>query len=270
MRHFSSVSIAQSPSSLSVPPNAKLPGVTNDQGNFISIGHITLTVILLLTSILTGWQWLRSRRTIKQLQGEKIKQTDTLNQALQTLNEYRQSSDLKGAKILALDYLRMRLDEEVFRYQVIHQLEEHFTALVSQVVKSTLPETPTVKQILLDRRIDVKCDLEGLEEKWYNCTVLRIHVQLRKLPLQSSSNTVKQMVEAVTFFLNHPQGQSEWKTPLQDQWLGLRWESSNDPLPLLNLQNSPAKTKESKANRPHQAKDFSNPNPLSVLGQPAP
>ncbi|MFM1843359.1 MAG: hypothetical protein RLZZ490_2101, partial [Cyanobacteriota bacterium] len=132
-----------------------------------------------------------------------------------------------------------------------HQVQEKLTNLISQLVKSTLPTAPSSSQILLDRLIDIEYDLEGLEGKWYRCTVLRIHVQLRKLPLQSSSNTIKQTVEAVTFFLNHPQGQSEWKTPLQEQWLALCWESSNQPLPLLNLQNYPTKQRDPSDSRRH-------------------
>lgn len=220
-------------------------GLINNNGSSFPVSPLILVVILLLASLLTGWQWFLSQRKIKQLQQEKIKQTENLDQALLTLQDHLNSPDLQGSKILALDYLRMRLDEEVFRYQIIHQVQEQLTNLISQLVKSTLPEPSPSKQIVLDRLIEIEYDLEGLEGKWYRCTVLRIHLQLRKLPLQSSSNTIKQMVEAITVFLNHPQGQSEWKTPLQEQCLALRWESSNQPLPLLNLQNYPAKTRDS-------------------------
>jgi len=249
---FSSSPIAQSPlipgDRLGTSDGGQLlensSGLTPEPGILFSANYGLLGVILLLTSTLTGWQWFRSWQKIKQLQREKQQQADSLTQASLTLQEHLNGPELNGAKILALDYLRMRLDEEIFRYQIIHQVQEQLTNLVTQLVKSTLPETPTTKQVLLDRLIEIEYDLEGLEGKWYRCTVLQIHVQLRKLPLQSSSSTVRQMVEAITLFMGHPQGQSEWKTPLQEQWLGLRWESSNHPLPLLNLQNYPAKSKE--------------------------
>ncbi|MEB3160016.1 MAG: hypothetical protein VKL20_01005 [Synechocystis sp.] len=269
MRDFFPSPIAQSTSMPGVPLDKTVSGVTNEhEAPFLSSGF-ALTIVLLLVSILTGWQWFRSQKKIKQLQQETTKQADDLNQTLITLQEHFNSPDLKGAKILALDYLRMRLDEEVFRYQIIHQVQEQLTALISQLVKSTFPEPPNPKQILVDRLIEIEYDLEGLEGKWYRCTVLRIHVQLRKLPLQSSSNTIKQMVEAVTLFLNNPQGQSEWKTPLQEQWLALRWESSNQPLPLLNLQNYPTQQKDpsdSQRNGTIRTKAAGNPSPISPTG----
>ena len=245
MRNFSSSLIAQSQSIPPDRPTSDSSVSANVDGSTIPISGLVLVAILSLGSVLSGWRCLRSQQRIKQLQQEQATQTEKLDQTLLTLQDHLNNPDLKGAKVLALDYLRMRLDEEVFRYQIIHQVQEQLTDLITQLVKSSLPEFPPSKQILLDRLIEIEYDLEGLEGKWYRCTVLRIHVQLQKLPLQSSSNTIKQMVEAITFFLNHPQGQSEWKTPLQEQWLALRWESSNQPLPLLNLQNYPAKPRES-------------------------
>ncbi|MGA1623494.1 MAG: hypothetical protein ACO36E_12325 [Synechocystis sp.] len=226
-------------------PSSPLSGATHQDSAVLLAGNWLLSAVLLLGTVLTGWLWWQSQQKLKQLQRENAKQGENLEQTSSTLQDYLNSSALRGSKILALDYLRMRLDEEVFHYQIIHQVEEKLTELVGSLVKSPLPEGGTTKQILLDRLIEIEYDLEGLEGKWYRCTVLQIHVQLRTLPIQSSSNTIKQMLEAVTLFITHPQGKAESKMPLQEQWLKLRWESSNQPLPLLNLQNYPANNRAS-------------------------
>lgn len=265
MHEFSPFLLAQSSfSTTSSFSESQQNGNNNGADPIIPMGGLAIGIMALLSAAAMGWQFCRTQQKIKQLRHQNLEQEEKLQQTKSTLQDYLNSPDLKASKILALDYLRMRLDEEVFRYQIIHQIEDKLSRLLSQLVNAPPQDGVASNPILQDCILDIEYDLEGLEEKWHKSTVLRLHVQLRKLPIQSTSNTVKQMVEAITLFANHPQGKAEWKTPLQQQWLVLRWEASNHPLPLLNVQNYPAQTKDAyPSSRQHNGFDGTPTQPQS-------
>lgn len=90
----------------------------------------------------------------------------------------------------------------------------------------------------VDETFEIIYDIEGVEEQWHSGVLFRFQLKLSKLPIQSSSATVKQIVECIEVFLAHSIQQHRWHPSIQGSLVNLSWDENSKPIPLLCLEQS--------------------------------
>ncbi|MFN5516106.1 MAG: hypothetical protein ACK5CA_15545 [Cyanobacteriota bacterium] len=191
-----------------------------------------LSGLLLVVSLWSQWRLLQARRRLRQSQDR----VETLEQELQTaipaLRQRESDPDLLGARHLSLDYLRMRLDEEVFHYTVMNQIKQQVTDAINAALRATLPGKD---ELQVNQCFEVLHSLEVAPQRWQAVVLFRVQIKLAQLPTQSSSATIQQLLEAIEEFLNRHLQHPQWITVIQNLKVALAWDNQSRPVPLLSL-----------------------------------
>lgn len=221
-----SASPSHPPVSLNIPPSLFLPG-------------IGLSSFVLLLALWQQWRLFQQGRVIATLQ--------RINQALEAEkqsmeHQYQQQenrTDLKDAYTLSLDYLRMRMDEEVFHYNVMNQIRNKISEIVAVSLRT---EPPGAGNLHLDQVFNITYDFETYEGEWRSAVLFRLKVSLYQFPLQSTSSTINQLLECIKVFVSHSTQQPSWQADLQGCVINISWDESQKPVPLLCLEQGELKS----------------------------
>lgn len=191
-----------------------------------------LSGLLLLATLWSQWSLRQTRRRLRESQ----RRAQTLEQELQTaipaLRQRETDPDLLGACHLSLDYLRMRLDEEVFHYTVMNQVKQQITDAINSALRSTLPGKDKLQ---VNQCFEVLHSLEVAHQRWRPVVLFRVQIKLAQLPTQASSATIQQLLEAIEEFLNHHPRHPRWLTLIQNVKVAIAWDEQEKPVPLLSL-----------------------------------
>ena len=227
----------ETPSNTSVNASAKSNGL-NGQMWMVS----TIILLIILATLVAYGQWQLIKLT-KALKFEKFKSKDLkkkLKLALVTIRKMEANPDLVHAREFNLDYLRMRMDEEVFHYVVVNQIKMKVTQLIGSALR---PSTDQVQAGVvtggrnIDESFDITYEVETEEGKWKKGVLFRISIKLIKLPTQTSSSTVGQLLECIETFLS-PTPHENWQPNIQGQVVFISWDQKAKPTPLLVLEQS--------------------------------
>ncbi|GBF78972.1 hypothetical protein [Aphanothece sacrum] len=203
----------------------------------------TITLLVIITGLIIYGNWQLTQMT-KALNFEKFKNKDLkkkLKLALVTIRKMEENPDLIHAREFNLDYLRMRMDEEVFHYVVVNQIKLKVTQLMGTALR---PSTDKVQAGVItggrpiDENFDVTYEIETQEGKWNKGILFRIQIKLTKLPKQSSSNSVHQIIECIETFLAPNLNQKNWQPAIHGQIVSMNWDQKAKPTPLLVLEQS--------------------------------
>ncbi|MGK7956771.1 MAG: hypothetical protein AB4063_16200 [Crocosphaera sp.] len=226
------------------PSNPSVPSSSASQGSGEQLWMISTIVLFLLLGIVVAYgQWQR-RKTAKALNFERFKSKDLkkkLKLALVTIRKMEENPDLVHAREFNLDYLRMRMDEEVFHYVVVNQIKIKVTQLIGAALR---PSTDNVQAGVIaggrniDESFDVTYEVETQEGKWNTGVLFRISIKLVKLPTQSSASTVSQIIECIENFLSSITSDENWQPAIQGQVVMISWDQKAKPTPLLVLEQS--------------------------------
>ncbi|MDJ0731705.1 MAG: hypothetical protein QNJ33_17110 [Crocosphaera sp.] len=227
--------------------NPSFPSVTPSTGSQGSGGELwmisTIILLIILGILIAYGQW-QLRQTAKALNFEKFKSKDLkkkLKLALVTIRKMEQNPDLVHAREFNLDYLRMRMDEEVFHYVVVNQIKMKITQLIGSALR---PSTDKVQAGVItggrniDESFDVTYEVETQDGKWNKGVLFRISIKLMKLPTQSSASTVTQIIECIENFLSPITSNDHWQPAIQGQVVLISWDQKAKPTPLLVLEQS--------------------------------
>lgn len=226
----------ESPQSLSVTPSVK----SNDSSGQIWM-FSTLFLLVVIVALIGYGQW-QLKTITKALTFEKFKSKDLkkkLKLALVTIRKMEENPDLVHAREFNLDYLRMRMDEEVFHYVVVNQINMKVTQLIGAALR---PNTDTVQAGVvtggrkIDESFDVTYEVETQDGKWNKGVLFRIQIQLTKLPTQSSAATVSQIIECIENFLAINASHENWQPTIQGHVVVMNWDQKAKPTPLLVLE----------------------------------
>ncbi|ACB54038.1 conserved hypothetical protein [Crocosphaera subtropica ATCC 51142] len=226
------------PSNPSVTPS---PGSSGSSGQLWMISTISLSVILAVFIAYGQWQL---KQTAKTLKFEKFKNKDLkkkLKLALVTIRKMEGNPDLVYAREFNLDYLRMRMDEEVFHYVIVNQIKMKVTQLIGAALR---PSTDKVQAGMMtggrniDESFDVTYEVETQEGQWNKGVLFRISIKLMKLPTQSSASTVSQILECIENFLSPITTKENWQPAIQGQVVLISWDQKAKPTPLLVIEQS--------------------------------
>ncbi|MGL5033389.1 MAG: hypothetical protein ACRC6M_06260 [Microcystaceae cyanobacterium] len=232
--------------------NSGTPVITTANSSLWIVGAVGLSFILIVLGVVTKIKFNQKQQAIANLQ----QSNDQLQEELSTVNEKLEAStqnpDLHFAHSILLDYIRMRMDEEVFHYLVINQIRTGVTDLIGASLRRTveIPEesrSSTSSNLQIDHALDITYEIEIADGKWSSGVLFRLDLKLRELPIQSSSNTVNQMLECIEVFLSHSIQQPRWTSDLQGRLITLAWDEKTKPIPLLCLEQLEAKKAKEKS-----------------------
>jgi hypothetical protein len=221
------------------------PSPQSDQAG-IPLIWVSLTGILLLGIVGLGFYGKNKfDKHAKAMRLEKYKNKELqkkLKLALQTIKKMEANPDLVHSREFNLDYLRMRMDEEEFHYSIITQIKIKMKQFITVALRPNTGSVTTVgvantsgRQIEEIFDITYETDRQG---KRIKRILFRVQVKLTKLPTQSSSSTVAQIIECIEQFLNPSEDNENWQPSIQGRLAILRWDQKAKPTPLLVLEQS--------------------------------
>jgi hypothetical protein len=196
--------------------SAKTPPQSGQVWLFASIG------LLLLLIGLAVYGKLKIDDMAKKLKFEQFKTTDLqkkLKLALNTIRKMEGNPDLVHSREFNLDYLRMRMDEEVFHFAVVNQIKIKVKQLISVALRPTQGNQTAVgiasaggRQV--DETFDVMYETEGGGKRTLR-VLFRIQIVLMKLPTQATSATISQIIDCIETFLNPKEEHETWQPTIQ-------------------------------------------------------
>lgn len=216
---------------------------------FSSLG-LFLTVIGLAV-----YSRFKHKQLKKALQYEQIKVASLekrLNTALGTIRQWEENPDLINSRDCNLDYIRMRMQEPVFRNVLVNQAKVKVKQFVSTAMRINLSQNAgggiaSKNGFNIDETFDITYDRDS-QGKSIRRVLFRIQVKLTKLPTQATSTTINQIVECVEMFLSPTERRKEWSSDSQGDrrrnWLPtiqghivtMSWNQKAKPTPLLLLE----------------------------------
>ena len=187
-----------------------------------------------------------------------------LKLALTTIKKMETNPDLVHSREFNLDYLRMRMDEDVFHRAIVHQVRMQIKQMVTIALRPNTAHHTTVGVAntsgrSIDEIFDVYYETET-QGKRTKRVLFRIQIKLIKLPTQSSSNTVKEIIKCVEKYLSPSDIENNWQPAIQGRVVALQWDQKAKPTPLLVLQQLSDGSNVSFRSNPAQRKQYEELN----------
>jgi hypothetical protein len=181
--------------------------------------------------------------TAKKMKAEQYKKNDLekkLKLALNTIRKMETNPDLVHSREFNLDYLRLRMDEEVFHFAIVNQIKIKVKDLISVALRPGSSQVAvgiagTGRQV--DETFDVVYDTES-EGKRVKRVLFRIQIKLMKLPTQSTSATISQIIDCIETFLSPSEDHETWQPTIQGRIVTIRWDQKAKPTPLLVMEQT--------------------------------
>jgi hypothetical protein len=201
-----------------------------------------LFILLVAVSIFTQVQYNRMQKQLKFANYKNDELQKRVKMALGTIGKMEKNPDLIHSREFNLDYLRMRMEEELFHFQIVNQLKVKVKQQLTVALRSRPAESSGVVGIAgKARQIDQLFDVvyktsEALGSK--TRILFRIEIKLAKLPTQSTSSTINQIIECIETFLSPEAEGGAWQPTIQGRLASMHWDQKAKPTPLLILEQS--------------------------------
>ncbi|NES99251.1 MAG: hypothetical protein F6K62_08325 [Sphaerospermopsis sp. SIO1G2] len=165
-----------------------------------------------------------------------------LKLALETIRKMETNPDLVHSRDFNLDYLRMRMSEEVFHYDIVNQIKGKIknkitTALRRGQSQNSQVGVPSSSGRQVDEIFDVEHET-GVPPNTLKRVLFRIQVRLIKLPTQATSTTTSQMIDCIETYLSPGNEDDSWQPTIQGRIVYMHWDQKAKPTPLLVLEQS--------------------------------
>jgi hypothetical protein len=205
---------------------------------YTSMGLATALVVLGITSAL------QYRKLQKKLRFEMIKNRETTKRveiAGETITKMEKNPDLIHARDFNLDYLRMRMAEEKFRFSIVNQSKIKIKQQISVALRPTQALDGELGMASAGRQIDQIFDVEyepADMPKGTKRVLFRIEIKMVKLPTQPTSQTIGQIIDCIESFLSPGQENDSWQPTIQGRLANMRWDQAAKPTPRLVLEQT--------------------------------
>lgn len=198
-------------------------------------------VLLVGLGVFSQLQIKRLRKQIKFVEYKNRDLQKKVKMALGTITKMEKNPDLIHSREFNLDYLRMRMDEELFHFQIVNQLKVKVKQQLSVALRPRQAESGMVGISSKPRPIDQIFDVvyktsEALGAK--TRVLFRIQIKLAKLPTQATSTTINQIIECIETFLSPEAEGGSWQPTIQGRLANMHWDQKAKPTPLLVLEQS--------------------------------
>jgi len=200
-----------------------------------------LFVLLIAAGVMNYLQGKRLRKQIKFIDYKNRELQKRVKMATATISKMERNPDLVHSREFNLDYLRMRMEEEMFHFQIVNQLKVKVKQQLAAALRPQQAESGMVGIASKARQIDQIFDVayktsEALGSK--TRILFRIEIKLAKLPTQSTSTTINQIIECIETFLSPEAEGGAWQPTIQGRLANMHWDQKAKPTPLLILEQS--------------------------------
>jgi hypothetical protein len=162
--------------------------------------------------------------------------------ALETIRKMETNPDLVNSRDFNLDYLRMRMSEEVFHFAIVNQVKIKVKDKISQALRPNQAQQGTIGIASnTGRQVDEIFDVEyetGVMPNIAKRVLFRIQIKLMKLPTQATSATISQIIECIETYLSPMDDEDNWQPTIQGRVAYMHWDQKAKPTPLLVLEQS--------------------------------
>ena len=165
-----------------------------------------------------------------------------LKLALESIRKMETNPDLVNSRDFNLDYLRMRMSEEVFHFAIVNQIKIKVKDKISQALRPTQAQQGTLGIAnSAGRQVDEMFDVEyetGTPPNSAKRVLFRIQIRLMKLPTQATSATISQIIDCIETYLSPIDDEDTWQPTIQGRIASMHWDQKAKPTPLLVLEQS--------------------------------
>ncbi len=200
-----------------------------------------LLILLIAMGVFTQIQ---ANKLRKQLRFETYKNRELAKKiklALRTITKMERNPDLIHSREFNLDYLRMRMEEELFHFAIVNQLKVKIKQELSIALRPRQAEAGVIGISSQPRRIDQTFDVEYRPHDRPEAkkrVLFRIQIQLAKLPTQATSTTISQIIDCIENFLSADAEKNSWQPTIQGRIAQMHWDQKAKPTPLVILAQS--------------------------------
>jgi hypothetical protein len=243
-----SVFIAQTgskPKKTTLREQATQPDQAEASSQAPSIWQVTSTGLLLVLVALVIYTKLQSDKLNKKIRFEKFRTSEfekKLKLALETIRKMETNPDLINSREFNLDYLRMRMAEEVFHFAIVNQVKIKVKDKITQALRPSQVSTGVVGIANTSgRQVDEIFDVEheiGAAPNIIKRVLFRIQIRLMKLPTQATSATISQIIDCIETYLSPAEDHDTWQPTIQGRIAFMQWDQKAKPTPLLVLEQS--------------------------------
>ncbi|MBD2576335.1 hypothetical protein [Oscillatoria sp. FACHB-1406] len=258
--------LTQSIIALKPSPPPPAPAAKGDS-LFGSIGlYSTLLMTLIAAGIAAYAKLMILDKKNKEIKFEQYKSQDLqkrLKLALKTIDKMEKNPDLIHSREFNLDYLRLRMDEEVFHYAIINQIKIRVKQIISVALRPNTAHqqvgvAATGRQV--DEMFDVTYETDTAGKRTTG-VLFRVQIRLMKLPTQSTSSTIAQIIDCIEKFLSPAEDHENWQPTIQGRVVLISWDQKAKPTPLLVLEQSGEGVNVSFRTNPNKRQVASHPAP---------
>ncbi|QFZ15831.1 hypothetical protein EH233_11300 [Anabaena sp. YBS01] len=201
--------------------------------------------LLLAVIALVVYGRLQMKQLEKKLKFEKFRAKELEKKfklALETIRKMETNPDLVNSRDFNLDYLRMRMSEEVFHFAILNQVKIRIKDKISQALRPNQSQQGTVGIAnTTGRQVDETFDVEyetGTPPNTAKRVLFRIQIRLMKLPTQATSTTISQIIDCIETYLSPMDDEDTWQPTIQGRIAHMHWDQKAKPTPLLVLEQS--------------------------------
>ena len=225
------------------PSSADSSPVSTDAGQQVwmaaSGGLFLLLVVLGVVSTV------QARKLKKEVKFETFKNRELkkkLKYAVETIGKMERNPDLIHSREFNLDYLRMRMAEEVFHFAIVNQIKLRVKDKITLALRANPTNQAEVGIASTGRQVDEVFDLEyeagdGVN-KGSKRVLFRVQIKILKLPTQPTSVTINQIIDCFETFLSPTHENDTWQPAIQGRIANMRCDQKAKPTPLLVLEQT--------------------------------
>ncbi|MBD2325905.1 hypothetical protein [Alkalinema sp. FACHB-956] len=201
--------------------------------------------LLVLLVILGATSALQYRRLNKKLRFELLKNQELQKKykfAVDTIGKMERNPDLIHSREFNLDYLRMRMAEEVFHFSIVNQMK---IKVKDRITMALRPQQASQGELGIasstGRQVDEVFDVEYEPQdapKGTKRVLFRVCIKILKLPTQPTSQTIGQIIDCIETFLSPGHENDTWQPTIQGRIANMHWDQKAKPTPLLVLEQT--------------------------------
>ncbi|MBE9050552.1 hypothetical protein IQ243_09030 [Nostocales cyanobacterium LEGE 11386] len=203
-------------------------------------GGLALAVIGLIVCSKLQLDKLEKKLKFEQFRTRELEKKFKL--ALETIRKMETNPDLVNSRDFNLDYLRMRMSEEVFHFAIVNQMKIKVKDKISQALRPNQAQQGIIGiASSTGRQVDEIFDVEyetGAGANAAKRVLFRIQIRLMKLPTQATSATISQIIDCVETYLSPVEDEDTWQPTIQGRIAYMHWDQKAKPTPLLVLEQS--------------------------------
>ncbi|MHC5609729.1 MAG: hypothetical protein ACYTXA_01495 [Nostoc sp.] len=206
----------------------------------ITSGGLALAVIALIVYGKLQMNKLEKKLKFEQFRVRELEKKFKL--ALETIRKMETNPDLVNSRDFNLDYLRMRMAEEVFHFAILNQIKIQIKEKISQALRPNQAQQGLLGIAnSVGRQVDEIFDVEyatGTPPNSAKRVLFRVQVRLTKLPTQATSATISQIIDCIETYLSPIENEDSWQPIIQGRIATMHWDQKAKPTPLLVLEQS--------------------------------